>query len=315
VVQAEALSLPNPLLRLTKPIFNTPKEISSAKCEEPSKAKDVTDKEMKYYFSYAKSAYCPKQIEKLDCINCQYFNKDVNISQVQVLHDKSHNSFAFTTISLKRKEIVVAFRGTVVGVTNIVTDIKVFQDDKKAVAGVKVHRGFNKAVQSLLGKVINAVKKFLTKEPKFKVILTGHSLGGAMARQTLFELITQKTFPGVRYALYTYGEPRGGNKAYADFFNKLSIPGARVVNNGDVVSHTPVTRTKNPIGKDLIYVHAQPEYDILKDGKIKRCDRAFYEDPNCSNSLDPKYEPKDHSTYFDLIPNCTPDSNEVYLES
>lgn len=70
---------------------------------------------------------------------------------------------------------------------------------------------------------------YLNTNPKFKVVLTGHSLGGAMARLTYFFFSDNKQFPTVTYELYTYGEPRVGNKYFADFINSQSIKTARVV--------------------------------------------------------------------------------------
>ena len=39
--------------------------------------------------------------------------------------------------------------------------------------------------------------------------------------------------------LYTYGSPKVGNKAYVSFVKKLFIPGARWVNNIDIVTKVP----------------------------------------------------------------------------
>lgn len=77
--------------------------------------------------------------------------------------------------------------------------------------------------------VVRTVAKYLSKNPKSKVIITGHSLGAAMARLTYFFLEDNKQFPSVKYELYTYGEPRGGNVYYAQFMNKQRIVTARVV--------------------------------------------------------------------------------------
>lgn len=44
-------------------------------------------------------------------------------------------------------------------------------------------------------------------------IFISHSLGAAMARVTEFYF---NQFPGVKYEVYTFGEPRSGNKAYVD---------------------------------------------------------------------------------------------------
>lgn len=73
------------------------------------------------------------------------------------------------------------------------------------------------------------VESYLTRNPSYKVVLTGHSLGAAMARVTYFFLEDTKRFPKTKYELYTYGEPRVGNYAFADFMNNQNIVSARVV--------------------------------------------------------------------------------------
>lgn len=62
----------------------------------------------------------------------------------------------------------------------------------------------------------------------YKIVLTGHSLGGAAARITTFFMKYLDQFPGKTYELYTYGEPRAGNKAFVDYMNSLCIKSARV---------------------------------------------------------------------------------------
>jgi len=48
--------------------------------------------------------------------------------------------------------------------------------------------------------------------------VTGHSLGGAVATLTAAELSTNTNYNVAD--VYTYGEPRVGNKKFADWFNK-----------------------------------------------------------------------------------------------
>lgn len=49
-----------------------------------------------------------------------------------------------------------------------------------------------------------------------------------MARLTTFFILFLKQFPGKKLELYTYGEPRVGNKGFADFMNAQSITTARI---------------------------------------------------------------------------------------
>lgn len=82
----------------------------------------------------------------------------------------------------------------------------------------------------MLFQVIKAAGYQLQQHPTYKLVITGHSLGGAMARLTYFFIDINSQFPGSTTELYTYGEPRVGNIAFADYFNNLDILSARCVN-------------------------------------------------------------------------------------
>lgn len=77
--------------------------------------------------------------------------------------------------------------------------------------------------------MVRTVAEYLKECPNRKVVITGHSLGGAMARLMYFFLEYTKQFPEVTYELYTYGEPRVGNERFAEFMNSQPISTARVV--------------------------------------------------------------------------------------
>ncbi len=76
--------------------------------------------------------------------------------------------------------------------------------------------------------MVQTAGTFLKANQGFKVVITGHSLGGAMARVMYFFLEVNKQL-NVKYELYTYGELRVGNKHFADFMNRQGITTARVV--------------------------------------------------------------------------------------
>lgn len=69
--------------------------------------------------------------------------------------------------------------------------------------------------------------------------MTGHSLGGALAAFAAIDIKT--TFnPQGGITLYTYGQPRVGNKVFSDLlFKSLSNRYVRVTHYDDTVAHVP----------------------------------------------------------------------------
>ena len=95
----------------------------------------------------------------------------------------------------------------------------------KNIAGVEVHEGFYAAYKSVSSQVISAVKALKTAHPKATYLITGYSLGGAIAT---FAGVDIKTTLGVttKMSMYTFGSPRTGNQAFSNFvFKQFSTQG------------------------------------------------------------------------------------------
>ena len=71
-----------------------------------------------------------------------------------------------------------------------------------------------------------------------KVKATGHSLGAALANLTAMNLAVV----GYDVSLYNFGQPRVGNKEYADFCNKMIPDLFRHVHYRDIVPHVPIEK-------------------------------------------------------------------------
>lgn len=94
----------------------------------------------------------------------------------------------------------------------------------------QVHRGFQEA----FGSVATEITAMLPENSE--VVIAGHSLGGALA--TLFA----SALHGFRrvHAVYTFGSPRVGNRAFARHYNDaLAERSFRIVNAGDPVPRLP----------------------------------------------------------------------------
>jgi triacylglycerol lipase len=139
--------------------------------------------------------------------------------------------------------VVVAFRGTQ---PNRKMD---WFADAEAIPRVwdhdtgKVHTGFYKALRAVWGKTLPNGKQVLPQRLEARgnktIWITGHSLGGALAElcaaQTLF--VSRIPVQGV----YTFGQPRVGNKEFADAVAASLGSGIfRFVNHRDIVPRVPL---------------------------------------------------------------------------
>ncbi len=99
---------------------------------------------------------------------------------------------------------------------------------------VMVHSGFidaynNEFVRTRIHKLIP--------DKRCRVIVSGHSRGAALAALCAVDL--QYNFPYLDIAVYLFGCPRVGNKAFAKSYNKRVCRTVRVQNGNDIVTKLP----------------------------------------------------------------------------
>lgn len=115
--------------------------------------------------------------------------------------------------------------------------------------------------------MLSAVKKAQAQYPTFKVVATGHSLGGALASLAAGYLRAQ----GITIDLYTYGAPKVGLQGFADYITSTSKgQNFRVTHKNDPVPKLPPAL--------LGYRHPSPEYYITSgnDAQPKTGDVNVY---------------------------------------
>ena len=100
----------------------------------------------------------------------------------------------------------------------------------------KVHLGFLRALNA----VWKDIKKVLKREQESSkpLFVTGHSLGGALANLAVAWIINERLIK--TNGLYTYGQPRVGDKEFADKFDSVFKSRTfRFQNNEDAVPLVP----------------------------------------------------------------------------
>ena len=168
--------------------------------------------------------------------------------------------------------VLVTFRGTKT-TKNLLADANTFRVCHPPERGSlwlrnrpMVHAGF---LQSWTGdnmndRVLKRVKEIID-SPEFdgsnmRVLVTGHSLGGAVAVLAAFDMQKLLGLPRDRLVVYTYGAPRVGNSAFATEFN-ATVPNCwLVMNNMDRIVNLPNFWT--------LYKHVNNKVHINPDGRL-----------------------------------------------
>lgn len=151
--------------------------------------------------------------------------------------------------------IILAFRGSQEirdWYTNFNTQLRKFtirQAGKTMLSSYqgRVHTGFFLGWASTESEVLDVIKRWqrearAVKDAKGKpkrlpLVVTGHSLGGALATVAAASLYENNVDIA---GLYTFGQPRVGDRAFArQLNNNLAGRVFRFVNNNDVVPHVP----------------------------------------------------------------------------
>ena len=158
------------------------------------------------------------------------------------------------------QEVIICFQGT--------ADVHDWLDNLDAkftpLPGAQrynVHAGFWNALDTLW-KGVSAFLAGNAASGNVPVYLCGHSLGGAMAALAAARLwLPGGSEYGKQYAqggLYTYGQPRVGDDAFASAISDV-MKGQyyRFVNNDDVVPHVPPWAAGFRHGGTLMYFDAQ----------------------------------------------------------
>ncbi|KAK9918553.1 hypothetical protein WJX75_004940 [Coccomyxa subellipsoidea] len=137
-----------------------------------------------------------------------------------------------------------------------------------------VHEGFNEAYQSVKPRVLDIFDEIIgecvnsrspasgkSKENRWRVYLTGHSMGGALATLCAYELAAREyenvAEPAV--TMYSYGQPRVGNLPFSSDYDELVPDSWRVKNANDIVTRVPSL---------LGYHHIGVEVQMFPDGQL-----------------------------------------------
>ncbi|CAB5192514.1 alpha/beta-hydrolase [Rhizophagus irregularis] len=251
----------------------------------------VTDddiREFKLWVKFASAAYCNVTDWNCGkaCLGETAGTRLIKFFSNTVPRDNN----GYVAINDKEKSIIVGYRGTA-DVKSFVSDTEFFQTPfvNSKFKDAKVHSGFFATYNDTREEITKLLKDLIKKNPDYKVISTGHSLGGSLAVFQTLDLIDTPELNPSNLITYTYGEPRTGNQDFAKFVQSTGFKFFRIVNRNDIIPHLPPQSFK--------YNQYGPEFWVDPEKNIVECSTA--EDETCSNSQVPNLSIISHANYFD----------------
>ncbi|KAJ2856755.1 hypothetical protein J3B02_001421 [Coemansia erecta] len=182
-------------------------------------------------------------------------------------------SDGYLAVNPEEKEIYVVWTGTR-RVRSIVADsLVIFQEYPTEISGSAVHSGFFQITNAVFPHILKNIRALAEDYLDYKVVFIGHSLGGANAVIAALMYARDNEFEKERVRVWTFGEPRVGNKLFAEYYTSmLGNQTFRVTNQADVVPHVPPWQI-------LGYQHHPLEIHILnKDHDFYVCHNTVRED-------------------------------------
>ncbi|CBI26104.3 unnamed protein product, partial [Vitis vinifera] len=255
---------------------------------------------------YASAVYMSDLTELFTwtCSRCDDMTEGFEI--IELVVDIQHCLQAFVGVAQDLNAVIIAFRGTQEhSIQNWVEDLYWKQLDLNypGMPDAMVHHGFYYAYHNTTIRpgVLNAVKRAREIYGNVPIMVTGHSMGGAMASFCGLDLIVNHEAENVQ--VMTFGQPRIGNAVFVSYYSELVPNTIRVTNEHDIVPHLPPYYSYFP---QKTYHHFPREvwlYNIGLGSLVytveKECDGSG-EDPTCSRSVAGN-SIADHLEYYGVI--------------
>ncbi|KAL5494544.1 hypothetical protein ACEPAI_5 [Sanghuangporus weigelae] len=203
---------------------------------------------------------------------------------VLAINNDSTNTQGFIARDDANKQIIVTFRGSqqladFIRGYNIWLRIPYSSPGVTETNDATAHVGFLDAYNSVASTILSTVSSELQAHPDYTLISTGHSLGASLA--SLCGVSLASNFPGTPLRVFTFGQPRTGDSAYADLAESL-IGVDNIYRAVHAYDGVPTL-----IPQALGFRHHGTEYWNFEDpatvDNVKVC--TGQEDPTCSDSI------------------------------
>ncbi|KAL9104451.1 MAG: hypothetical protein Q9163_000603 [Psora crenata] len=289
---------------------------SSTLCEKlmveiPETIDALTFANLQLFAQFAAAGYCPSNADdsgggkKLTCPtsnNCPLVEADDVTTVYEFENSLLTDVTGYIATDSSRSLTVLAFRGSE-SVRNFLTDAKFpLLPAPDICAGCALDAGFYLSWNEAKSGVLAALAATAAANPSYRVVITGHSLGGAIGAIAAVELRNA----GRVVDLYTYGQPRIGDDEVSDYISNQNMGGNyRVTHYDDPVPRLP------PLA--LGFRHISPEY-YIQTGNYVPVTAAGIQGPLTGNvnfsgntgNLASLNDIPAHGWYFNNISSCNP---------
>ncbi|KUM60987.1 hypothetical protein ACN42_g6149 [Penicillium freii] len=280
------------IVTVAAPSRSVPRDVSSS----------VLDK-LTLFSQWAAASYCTNNDNSTgDAVSCEAGNCPlVESADTTTLYEFNESCSygdvaGFLAVDKTNKLLVVSFRGSRTLKTWIANINFGLTDASSICSDCEAHSGFLESWEVVADDLTSKIEAAQTTYPGYTLAITGHSFGGALA--TLGGTVLRNA--GYKPNVYTYGQPRVGNEALAEYTtNQGSL--WRVTHESDLVPKVPPSH----IG----FSHASPEYWITVDNDvtvtssdIDVIEGVGSKAGNAGTTLDPSID--DHKWYFGSISAC-----------
>jgi predicted lipase len=171
---------------------------------------------------------------KIESWTCKYCPK-YQIQKPKVFSNSAGGVQGFVGFSTNLKSIIVSFRGSS-NIKNWISNLNAARTTYAVCSGCQVHSGFNSAYNLVKNDLHSLVEQYTAMFRGSRIMVTGHSLGGALAILAASDFIT---LYGKVDEVYTFGQPRVGNAAFGLWYQQKVPQTYRLIHYADIVPHLP----------------------------------------------------------------------------
>ncbi|KNG87440.1 putative lipase precursor [Aspergillus nomiae NRRL 13137] len=283
--------------------------------------------EFQLFAQYSAAAYCDHNNDDgiLGSIQCiEGVCPEVEAAGAETIAELNKDDIrGFVAVDDVHRLLVVSFRGSN-SVRNWIKNFqfwtvdepgpkglwdKLFGSDKPQqgndICSCSIHSGVYRSWELLKDDVMAALTQAREKHGDYHVVVTGHSLGGAIATVAGAYLRTKD----IPCDIYTYGSPRVGDARFAEFVSTQPGITARITHGYDPVPSLPPMSLFGIY--DLGYRHTWPEYWVPGSSangtdSIQVC--SGMENLSCDGARETgiSFDVEDHRQYFGQISACGP---------